>query len=154
MPWCDAVDSTGCRYYGCWHSGCGSWRVPTGALKTAAVYEKKKVDKFEAVKALNPPLGFEYRPIVFEVTSARGPAASAWWREITSLAKDKESGFGLGYGLLMEYNGLAYAWSGQTFARHWGMRMSLKLMQATHRYTLGKISEYILEYGRRQAGRY
>ena len=131
----------------------GSWRVPTGALKTAAVYEKKKVDKFEAVKALNPPLGFEYRPIVFEVTSARGPAASAWWREITSLAKDKESGFGLGYGSLMEYNGLAHAWSGQTFARHWGMRLSLTLMQSIHRYGLGKISEYTLEYGRRQVNR-
>ena len=113
-------------------------------------YEKIKVDKFEAVKALNPPLGFVYRPIVFEATSARGPAASAWWREITSLAKDKESGFGLGYGSLMEYNGLAHAWSGQTFARHWGMRLSLTLVQSIHRYGLGKISEYTLEFGRRR----
>ena len=128
----------------------GSWRVPTGALKAAELYEKRKVDKFEAVKATHPPLGFEYRPIVFEITSARGPAASAWWREITSLAKDKESGFGLGYGSLMEYNGLAHAWSGQTFARHWGVRLSLTLVRAVHRYGLGKISEYILETGRRR----
>ena len=132
----------------------GSWRCPEGALKAAEAYAKRKVTKFEKVKEINPTIGFDYRPIVFESTSARGPEAEAWWHEITSLAKDKESGFGLGYGSLMEYNGLAYAWSGQTFARHWGMRLSLKLMQATHRYTLGKISEYILEYGRRQAGRY
>ena len=130
----------------------GAWRVPSGALKAAEVYEKRKVVKFEAVKALNPPLGFEYRPIVFEASSARGPAAAAWWREITSLAKDKESGFGLGYGSLMEYNGLAHAWSGQTFARHWGMRLSLALVQSLHRYGLGKISEYTLEHGRRRLG--
>ena len=53
---------------------------------------------------------------------------------------------------MMEYNGLAHAWSGQTFAGHWGMRLSLKLMQSTHRYSLGKISEYILEYGRLMGG--
>ena len=131
----------------------GSWRVPHGALKQAEVYAKRKADRFEAVKELNPNLGFDYRPIVFELTSARGPEAAAWWREITSLAKDKESGFGLGYGALMEFNGLAYAWSGQTFARHWGMRLSLALMQSTHRYCLGRISEDILEHGRRQVPR-
>jgi len=128
----------------------GTWRIPEGALRQAESYAKRKVTKFEKVKAINPPLGFDYRPIVFESTSARGPEAAAWWREITGLAKDKESGFGLGYGSLMEYNGLAHTWSGQTFARHWGIRLSLKLMQSTHRYSLGKISEYILEYGRRQ----
>ena len=128
----------------------GSWRVPTGALKAAKLYEKKKMDEIEVVKELQQPLGFEYRPIVFEMTSARGPAAAAWWREITSLAKDKESGFGLGYGSLMEYNGLAHAWSGQTFARHWGVRLSLTLVRAVHRYALGKISEYILQNGRRR----
>ena len=126
-----------------------SWRVPTGALKQAERYSQIKVDRFKAVKALNPTIGFDYRPIVFEASSARGPEAAAWWREITNLAKDKESGFGLGYGSLMEYNGLAYAWSGQTFARHWGVRLSLKLMQTTHRHSICKISEYILEYGRR-----
>ena len=35
--------------------GRGSWRVPTGALKAAESYERYKVDKFEAVKAINPP---------------------------------------------------------------------------------------------------
>ena len=98
-------------------------------------------------------LGFEYRPIVFETTSARGSEAEKWWKEITGLAKDKESGFALGYGALMEYNGLAYAWSGQTYARHWGMRLSLALMQSTHRYGLGKISEYTLLGGRRRMAR-
>ena len=132
----------------------GSWRVPTGALKSATRYEKKKRVRHAAVQALNPALGFEYRPVVFEMTSARGPAASAWWREITKLAKDQESGFGLGYGSLMEYNGLAHAWSGQTFARHWGMRLSLALVQSVHRYGLGKISEYTLEFGRRRLGAY
>ena len=46
-------------------------------------------------------LGFDYRRVAFEVTSARGPVspvASAWWRGIKSLAKDKKGGFGLGYG--------------------------------------------------------
>ena len=51
----------------------------------------------------------------------------------------------------MEYNGLAYAWSGQTFARHWGMRLSLALMQATHKYGMGRVSEYTLLSGRRVA---
>ncbi len=98
-------------------------------------------------------LGFEYRPIVFEATSARGPEAQKWWQEITGLAKDKEGGWALGYGALMEYNGLAYAWSGQTFARHWGVRLSLALMQETHRYGLGKVSEYTLLGGRRRRTR-
>ena len=129
----------------------GSWRVPDGALKAAEVYTQEKRVKFAGVKERNPVLGFEYRPIVFEASSARGLEAEKWWQEITGLAKDKECGFGLGYGALMEYNGLAYAWSGQTFARHWGMRMSLALMQATHRYGLGKVSEYTLVGGRRRA---
>ena len=50
----------------------------------------------------------------------------------------------------MEYNGLAYAWSGQTFARHWGVRLSLALMQEAHRHGLGKVSEYTLVGGRRR----
>jgi cation transport regulator ChaC len=71
------------------------------------------------------------------------------------LAKDKESGWALGYGALMEYNGLAYAWSGQTFARHWGVRLSLALMQETHRYGVNKVSEYMytLVGGRRRRTR-
>ena len=105
------------------------------------------------MKERDPTVGIEYRPLVFEATSARGPEAEKWWQEITGLAKDKESGFGLGYGALMEYNGLAYAWSGQTYARHWGMRLSLALMQSTHRYGLGKISEYTLLGGRRRVVR-
>ena len=56
----------------------------------------------------------------------------------------------MGFGALMEYNGLAYAWSGQTFARHWGMRLSLALMQQTRRYGLDKVSESILLDGRRR----
>ena len=131
----------------------GSWHVPKGALKAAEIYTNEKLKLFEKVKVLNPVLGFEYRPIVFETTSARGTEAEKWWTEITGLAKDKESGFALGYGALMEYNGLAYAWSGQTYARHWGMRLSLALMQSTHRYGLGKISEYTLLGGRRRMAR-
>ena len=133
----------------------GSWNVPEGELKAAKVYTKAKLQKFEVLKANNPDrvVGFEYRPVVFEATSARGPEAQKWWQEITGLAKDKESGWALGYGALMEYNGLAYAWSGQTFARHWGVRLSLALMQATHRYGLGKVSEYTLVGGRRRRTR-
>ena len=131
----------------------GSWKVPDGALKAAENYTREKRDKFNALKERDPTVGIEYRPLVFEATSARGPEAEKWWQEITGLAKDKESGFGLGYGALMEYNGLAYAWSGQTYARHWGMRLSLALMQSTHRYGLGKISEYTLLGGRRRVVR-
>ena len=133
----------------------GSWKVPDGALKAAKVYTQEKLKKFEVLKESNPDsvVGFEYRPIVFEATSARGLEAQTWWKEITGLAKDKESGWALGYGALMEYNGLAYAWSGQTFARHWGVRLSLALMQATHRYGLGKVSEYTLVGGRRRRTR-
>jgi hypothetical protein len=137
----------------------GSWRVPDGELKAATVYAQEKLKKFEALKeelkASNPDrvVGFDYRPIVFEATSARGPEAQKWWTEITGLAKDKESGWALGYGALMEYNGLAYAWSGQTFERHWGVRLSLALMQATHRYGVNKVSEYTLVGGRRRRTR-
>ena len=66
------------------------------------------------------------------------------------MAKDKEGAFGLGFGGLMEYNGLAHAWSGQSFARHWGIRLSLALMQATHRYGMGRVSEYIMLRGRQR----
>jgi len=137
----------------------GSWRVPDGELKAAKVYSQEKLKKFEELKeelkASNPDrvVGFQYRPIIFEATSARGPEAQKWWTEITGLAKDKESGWALGYGALMEYNGLAYAWSGQTFARHWGVRLSLALMQETHRYGVNKVSEYTLVGGRRRRTR-
>ena len=133
----------------------GSWQVPDGELKAAKVYTQEKLKKFEDLKASNPDrvVGFEYRPIVFEATSARGPEAQKWWEEITGLAKERESGWALGYGALMEYNGLAYAWSGQTFARHWGVRLSLALMQATHKYGLNKVSEYTLVGGRRRRTR-
>jgi len=133
----------------------GSSRVPDGALKAAKVYTQEKLKRFEELKKKYPErvVGFEYRPIVFEATSARGPEAQKWWQEITGLAKDKESGWALGYGALMEYNGLAYAWSGQTFERHWGVRLSLALMQATHKYGLGKVSEYTLVGGRRRRTR-
>ena len=66
------------------------------------------------------------------------------------MAKDKEGAFGLGFGALMEYNGLAYAWSGQSFARHWGIRLSLALLQATHRYGMGRVSEYLMLGGRQR----
>ena len=49
-------------------------------------YAKLKAGTFEEVKALNPPLGFEYRPVIFEATSALCPAAATWWRKITNLA--------------------------------------------------------------------
>ena len=61
----------------------GSWQVPTGALKAAEIYTNEKRVKFEKVKALNPVLGFEYRPIVFETSPARGTEAEKWWQEIT-----------------------------------------------------------------------
>jgi hypothetical protein len=118
----------------------GSWTVPDGALKAAKDYTQEKMVRLEKLKASNPVLGFEYRPIVLEATSARGPEAEKWWQEIKGWAKDKEGGWALGYGALMEYNGLAHAWSGQTFARHWGVRLSLAFMQATHKYGLGKVS--------------
>ena len=137
----------------------GSWRVPDGELKAAEVYTQEKLKRFEEnvkkLKESNPDrvVGFEYCPIVFEATSARGPEAQKWWTEITRLAKGKESGWARGYGAVMEYNGLAYAWSGQTFARHWGVCLSLALMQETHRYGLGKVSEYTLVGGRRRRTR-
>ena len=52
-----------------------TWQVPEGALKAAELYTQAKRAKFEKVKARNPVLGFEYRPIVFETTSARGMEA-------------------------------------------------------------------------------
>ena len=128
----------------------GSWRVPTGALKSANDYTKAKRDKYAPAMERNPGLNFTYRPIVFETTSARGEEAEKWWQEITHMAKDKEGAFGLGFGGLMEYNGLAHAWSGQSFARHWGIRLSLALMQATHRNGMGRVSEYIMLHGRQR----
>ncbi len=58
----------------------GSWKVPDGALKAAKVYTQEKLKKFEKVKDSNPDsvVGFEYRPIVFEATSARGLEAQKW----------------------------------------------------------------------------
>ena len=49
----------------------GSWKVPDGALKAAEVYTNEKRVRFEKVKALNPVLGFGYRPIVFDTSSIR-----------------------------------------------------------------------------------
>ena len=57
----------------------GSWQVPKGALKAAEIYTNEKLTLFEKVKVLNPVLGFEYRPIVFETTSARGTVYFARW---------------------------------------------------------------------------
>jgi hypothetical protein len=52
----------------------GSWRVPAGELKAAQMYTQAKLKKFEELNKSNPDrvVGFEYRPIVFEATSARG----------------------------------------------------------------------------------
>ena len=128
----------------------GSGKVPTGALLMANDYTKAKLAKYATVLAQNPALTFTYRPIVFETTSARGEEAEKWWQEITHMAKDKEGAFGLGFGALMEYNGLAHAWSGQSFARHWGIRLSLAFMQATHRYGMGRVSEDLMLGGRQR----
>ena len=67
------------------------------------------------------------------------------------MAKDKESSFGLGFGSLMEYNGLAYAWSGQTFKRHWGIRMSFSIMYRAHLAGLIRVHELSKSQGAAQA---
>ena len=67
------------------------------------------------------------------------------------MAKDKESSFGLGFGSLMEYNGLASAWSGQTFKRHWGIRMSFSIMYKAHRAGVDRVSELALTQGTERA---
>ena len=105
-----------------------AWQVPLQAAKLMHTCRKKELN-FRNQCETNPPLTeFTYKPVIFETTSARGACAAEWWTGITKLAKSKESEFGLGYGSLMAYNGLAHTWSGQTFARHWGIRLSLTLL--------------------------
>ena len=117
----------------------GSDKVP---LNAAATMTATKLRQFEGRSATHPPtLQFDYKPVVYESTSARGASAQVWWDGICQMAKDKESSFGLGYGSLMEYNGLAYAWSGQSFKRHWGMRMSFSIMYRTHLAGLIRVHE-------------
>ena len=117
----------------------GSDKVP---LHAAATMTAKKLRQFEVRSATHPPtLQFDYKPVVYESTSARGASAQVWWDGICQMAKDKESSFGLGFGSLMEYNGLAYAWSGQSFKRHWGMRMSVSIMYRAHLAGLIRVHE-------------
>ena len=69
------------------------------------------------------------------------------------MAKDKESPFGLGFGSLMEYNGLAFAWTGQTFKRHWAIRMSFSIMYSAHRVGVSRVHELALTQGEERATR-
>ena len=124
----------------------GAWQVP---LQAAKIMQGAKEQKFRVQCEINPPLtNFTYKPVIFETTSARGACAAEWWTGITKLAKSKESEFGLGFGSLMAYNGLAHTWSGQTFARHWGIRLSLTLLSKLHEEALRGISAAIAENGR------
>jgi len=129
----------------------GSDQVP---LSAAAHMTATKLKRFEERLETNPPtLQFEYKPVVYESTSARGASAKEWWDGICQMAKDKESSFGLGFGSLMEYNGLAYAWSGQTFKRHWGNRMSFSIMYRAHQEGVKRVLEISLTQGAAQASR-
>ena len=124
----------------------GEWQVP---LQAAKIYQTFKEHKFRVDCESNPPQSeFTYKPVIFETTSARGESAAEWCSGITKLAKSKESEFGLGFGSLMSYNGLAHTWSGQTFARHWGIRLSLTLLRRLHEEALRGISVAIAENGR------
>ena len=62
-----------------------------------------------------------------------------------------ESTVGLGFGSLMEYNGLAYAWSGQTFKRHRGIRMSFSIMYRAHLARLIRVHGLSKSQGAAQA---
>ena len=73
--------------------------------------------------------------------------------DICQMAKDKESPFGLGFGSLMEYNGLAFAWTGQTFKRHWAIRMSFNIMYSAHRVGVSRVHEVALTQGEERATR-
>ena len=127
----------------------GSDKVP---LNAAANMTATKLQRFEARSETNPPtLQFDYKPVVYESTSARGASAKEWWDGICHMAKDKESTVGLGFGSLMEYNGLAYAWSGQTFKRHWGIRMSFSIMYRAHLAGANRVHELSKSQGAAQA---
>ena len=79
VSWCGAASCVGVGVTEPGKEGAlhrGSWAVPEGMLKAAAVYTNEKTIKF---KAHNPLIDFEYRPIVFEATSARGEEAEKWW---------------------------------------------------------------------------
>ena len=129
----------------------GSDKVP---LHAAALRTKQKLDQFNARSLTHPPtLQFDYKPVVFEATSARGASAKEWWDGICQMAKDKENPFGLGFGSLMEYNGLAFAWTGQTFKRHWAIRMSFSIMYSAHRAGVSRVSELTLTQGTERATR-
>ena len=124
----------------------GAWQVP---LQAAKLMHRKKELNFRVRCETNPPLTeFTYKPVIFETTSARGESAAEWWSGITKLAKSKESEFGLGFWNWMEYNGLAHTWSGQMYARHWGIRLSLTLLRRLHEEALRGISVAIAENGR------
>ena len=72
------------------------------------------------------------------------------------MAKDKESPFGLGFGSMMEYNGLAFAWTGQIFKRHWAIRMSFSIMYSAHRddrVGVSRVHELALTQGEERATR-
>ena len=48
--------------------------MPDGALKAAKDYTQvklRRLTRFEELRESNPVVGFDYRPIVFEATSAR-----------------------------------------------------------------------------------
>ena len=129
----------------------GSDKVP---LLAAKLRTKQKEDQFEARSVTHPPtLQFDYKPVVYETTSARGASAKEWWDGICQMAKDKESPFGLGFGSLMEYNGLAFAWTGQTFQRHWAIRMSFSIMYSAHKVGVSRVHELSLTQGEERATR-
>ena len=90
---------------------------------------------------------------MYETTSARGAGAQEWWDGICQMAKDTENPFGLGFGSLMEYNGLAFAWTGQTFKRHWAIRMSFNIMYSAHRVGVSRVHEVALTQGEERATR-
>ena len=111
-------------------------------LNATANMTATKLKRFEDRSGTNPPtLQFDYKPVVYEATSARGASARAWWDGICQMAKDKESSFGLGFGSLMEYNGLAYAWLDQTFKRHWAPGYECRLASC-----IGPIWQVLIGY--------
>ena len=59
----------------------------------------------------------------------------------------------LGFGSLMEYNGLAFAWTGQTFKRHWAIRMSFSIMYSAHRVGVSRVHELAQTQGEERATR-
>jgi hypothetical protein len=127
----------------------GSDKVP---LNAAATMTTKKLRLFEERSVTHPPtLQFDYKPVVYEATSARGASAKEWWDGICQMAKDKDSSYGLGFGSLMEYNGLAFAWSGQSFKRHWEIRMSFSIMYRAHLAGVSMVRELSKSQGAARA---